>query len=274
MPQSRVGDVIFEAHGRVGRLVIDRPTVLNALSPSVVAGLGAAVDAATEAGCRVVVVRGAGGNLSVGADLTYLREVLDDRRALRSYITSIGDTLGRLSAASFVSVCAVEGYALAGGCELMLACDLIVATDDARIGDRHLEYGLLPGAGGSVRLTQALPPAVARRLLYTGEIIDGRTAAGLGLVGYAVPPDRLDTEVDRLAARLGRHPAEALAAMKRLHTNARTADPAQAITAERETLLRYLEGAPAREGLAAFAEGREPDFDGIGPAEPVRRTSG
>lgn len=272
MPQSRVGDVVFDVDDTVGRIVLDRPTVGNALSPSVIAGLGAAVDAAADAGCRVVVVRGAGGNLSVGADLTYLRQVLDDRRALRSYVTSIGDTLDRLAAASFVSICVVDGYALAGGCELMLACDLSLASDQAKIGDRHLEYGLLPGAGGSVRLTRAVPPAVAGRLLYTAEIIDGPTAAGFGLVSYAVPADQLDAEVDRLVARLRRHPMEALVAMKRLHIDARTEEPAQAIRAERETLLRYLDSPPAREGLAAFAERRAPDFDVIGSPGPVRRT--
>lgn len=272
MAQSRVGDVIFDADGTVGRIVLDRPTVGNALSPSVIIGLGAAIDAATDVGCRAVVVRGAGGNLSVGADLTYLRQVLDDRLALRSYIMSIGDALDRLAAASFVSICVVDGYALAGGCELMLASDLSVASDQAKIGDRHLEYGLLPGAGGSVRLTRAVPPAVAGRLLYTGDIIDGRTAAGFGLVSYSVRADQLDAEVDRLVARLRRHPGEALAAMKRLHTYAKTEEPVQAIAAERETLLRYLDGPQAREGLAAFAERRGPDFNVIGSAGPERRT--
>lgn len=261
MAESR--DVVFDLDGAVGRIVIDDESSRNALSPAVVDGLDAAIDAATGAGCTAVVVRGAGGTLSSGADLKYLRKVLGDESALRAYITSIGATLDRLEAAPFVSVCVVDGYAVAGGCEIMLACDLSVVSERARIGDRHLEYGLLPGAGGSVRLTRAVAPAVARRLLYTGEIVDGRTAERLGLVSQAVPADELEDAVDRLVARLARHGADALEGMKRLHRNAVVAEPARAIAEEREALLAHLRGATAREGLAAFAERRTPNFAGV-----------
>jgi enoyl-CoA hydratase/carnithine racemase len=251
---------VFEVAGTVGRVLIDQETTRNALSPRVVAGLGTAIDAAAEAGCSVVVVRGAGGTLSAGADLKFLRKVLGDAAAVRAYIASIGETLDRLEAAPFVSVCVVDGYAVAGGCEIMLACDLVVASEGAKIGDRHLEYGLLPGAGGSVRLSHAVPPALARRLLYTGGIVDGVTAAHFGLVSEVVPAAELDDAVERLVARLARHAPDALLAMKRLHRSALTADPARAIADEREALLAHLDGATAKEGLAAFAERRAPDF--------------
>lgn len=246
--------------GPVARVTIDNAAARNALHPTVVAGLDAAVDTVTAAGCSVAVIRGAGGTLSAGADLKHLRAVLDDPVALREYITAIGAAVDRWEAAPFVSVCVVDGYAVAGGCEIMLACDLAVASDKAAIGDRHLEYGLLPGAGGSVRLTRALPPVLARRLLYTGELVDGRTAAEFGLVSHVVPAADLDAEVDDLVARLARHAPDALAQMKRLHTNARTARPADAIRAEREILLDHLGSATVREGLSAFAERRAPDF--------------
>lgn len=260
MTESRVGDVVFDVDDAVGRMVIDHESSRNALSPAVITGLDAAIDAAIEARCAAVVIRGAGGTLSAGADLKFLRKVLDEQSALRDYITSIGQTLDRLEAAPFVSICVVDGYAVAGGCEIMLACDLSVVSEQAKIGDRHLEYGLLPGAGGSVRLTRAVAPAIARRLLYTGEIIDGRTAERFGLVSQAVPAEELEDAVDRLVARLARHGADALIGMKRLHRNAVMADPAQAIVEERESLLAHLGGASAREGLAAFAERRAPDF--------------
>jgi enoyl-CoA hydratase/carnithine racemase len=267
MVESRVGEVTFDIDGAVARVVIDHESAKNALSPGVLTGLGAAIDAATDAYCSALVVRGAGGTLSAGADLTFLRQVIDDESALRRYITSIGETLDRLEAAPFVSICVVDGYAVAGGCEILLACDLSVVSEDARIGDRHLEYGLLPGAGGSVRLTHAVAPAIARRLLYTGEIIDGRTAARFGVVSHSVPAEELDEAVERLVVRLSRHSASALAEMKRLHRNALTTEPARAIVEERETLLNHLGGAAAREGLAAFAERRPPDF-----TSPARRT--
>ncbi|MQA04188.1 MAG: enoyl-CoA hydratase/isomerase family protein [Streptosporangiales bacterium] len=260
------GAVLVEVDGPVGRVTINRPRSRNALSPSVVAGLDAAVDAATDARCGVVVVRGAHGTLSAGADLKHLLGVVDEPGALRDYITSIGATVDRLEAAPFVSVCVVDGYALAGGCEIMLACDLAVVSETSAIGDRHLEYGLVPGAGGSVRLTRALPPMLARRLLYTGEMLDGRTAGQLGLVSHVVPAANLDTAVDALVDRLARHGPDALALMRRLHTNARAAEPARAIAAERDALLDHLGSATAREGLSAFAERRNPDFRRTAPA--------
>jgi enoyl-CoA hydratase len=254
------GGVTVAVDGPVARVTIDNAPARNALAPNVVAGLDVAVEQVTGTGCSVAVVRGAGGTLSAGADLKHLLTALDDPAAVRAYITSIGTALDRLAAAPFVSVCVVDGYAVAGGCEIMLACDLAVASEQAAIGDRHLEYGLLPGAGGSVRLTRALPPVLARRLLYTAEIVDGRTAYEFGLVSHVATAAELESTVDALVARLARHAPDALAAMKRLHSNARTADPAGAINDERETLLAHLGSATVREGLSAFAERRPPDF--------------
>ncbi|MDT7693355.1 MAG: hypothetical protein QOI75_2722, partial [Pseudonocardiales bacterium] len=143
-------DVRVEVDGVVARVLIDRPTAMNALSPAVLAGLRDAFEVAARKGCSVLVLRGAGGTLSAGADLKYLETILGDEAAVTGYLVEIGAMIDALEAGPFVSVAVVEGYALAGGCEILLGCDLAVVSADARIGDRHLEYGLLPGAGGSV----------------------------------------------------------------------------------------------------------------------------
>lgn len=266
MAAQRTGDVVTVIDGGIARVVIDRPHARNALSPGVIGGLREAITAATGAGCPVLVLRGAGGTLSAGADLKYLRGIRHDPAALRAYITSIGETIGLLADAPFISVCVVEEYALAGGCEILLACDLAVVSEEARIGDRHLEYGLLPGAGGSVRLARAVPGAVARRLLFTGEMIDGAAAARAGLVSHAVPRAALDAETDALVARLAGLSRSALAQMKGLYRAAVSTDPETAIVAEREILIRHLSDDPAAaEGLAAFAGGRAPDFSPFRP---------
>jgi enoyl-CoA hydratase len=256
--------VTLTVEGRAGHAVIERAGRLNALSPEVVEGLSACIEQATEQGLPVLTIRGSGGTISAGADLPFLRSILRDADAVRAYITSIGAVLDRLEAAPFISVCVLDGYALAGGCEILLACDLAVVSDRSRIGDRHLEYGLLPGAGGSVRLSRALPPALARRLLYTAEIIDGTTAGQLGLVSHVAPAAELDTTVGDLVARLCRHDPQALERMKRLHQQAMTSNPAAAQATEREILLRHLTGPAAAEGLAAFAERRQPAFAAAG----------
>ena len=260
--------VSVDVEGPVARVWLERPQALNALSPAVVDSLLAAVSIATDSGCSVMTVRGRGKALSAGADLHHLRTLLDDPEAVEGYIAAIGRAMDAIEQAPFVSVCVVEGYALAGGCELMLACDLVVASQDARIGDRHLEYGLLPGAGGSVRLARALPPALARRLLFTGEMLDGDTAAAWGLVGWSVPATDIEETVADIVARLSRHSPTALAAMKGLHAAADGVarhDQRAALDSELAVLLHHLNNEPdAREGLNAFAQRRSPQF----PATP------
>jgi enoyl-CoA hydratase/carnithine racemase len=266
--RRRVGEVVLDVDGAVARALIDRPAAKNALSPAVLDGLDAAVDAAADAGCSVLVVSGAGGTLSAGADLPHLETLLRDRAALMAYIASIGAVLDRIEAAPFVSVAVVGEYALAGGCEILLACDLAVVAENARIGDRHLEYGLLPGAGGSVRLPRALPAAQARRLLFTAEMIDGATAARWGLASHAVPAAELDAAVDALVARLARHSGEALRRMKRMYRDSTALPAPQALEAERAALVEHLMTSPAAaEGLAAFGSGRAPDFSTDHPLE-------
>lgn len=261
---SRVGptqEVSVTVEGAVAWVAIERPAAKNALSPSVIEGLGAALDAAEGAGCSVLVLRGGGGTLSAGADLPYLQTLLGDDAAVQGYLTSIAAVLDRLEGGPFVSIAVVGEYALAGGCEILLACDLAVVAEDARIGDRHLEYGLLPGGGGSVRLAMALPPMLARRLLYTAEMIDGRTAAAWGLASHVAPAAELDAAVDALVARLSRHGRGALAGMKRMYRASAQVAGQAALAAERAALVRHLADSPdAAEGLAAFREGRAPHF--------------
>jgi enoyl-CoA hydratase/carnithine racemase len=256
--------------GAVARVTIDRARSMNALSPDVLDGLRAAIDTAADAGAAVLVLRGAGGTLSAGADLKHLRAILDEPGAVERYLVEIGAMIDALEAAPFVTIAVVEGYALAGGCEILLGCDLAVVAEDARIGDRHLEYGLLPGAGGSVRLPRALPAPLARRLLYTGEMISGRTAFDWGLVSHTVPAAELETAVDELVARLSRHSGAALAAMKRLYRASREMPAAEALVHERAVLLDHLRGGDVAEGLAAFGSGRAPEF---GAGRPGRHGS-
>lgn len=256
--------VSVEVTGPVASVWLERPETLNALSPDVVDGLLAAEGMAREMGCSVMTVRGRGRALSAGADLRHLQGLLADPAAVEAYVATIGRAFDAVESSPVVSVCVVDGYALAGGCELMLACDLIVASRDARIGDRHLEYALLPGAGGSVRLTRALPPALARRLLLTGEILDGDTAAQWGLVGWSVPAGALEDTVAEVVARLSRHSSAALATMKKLHgvaVGVPQRDQRAALDVELRALVDHLKCEPdSREGLAAFSEHREPDF--------------
>jgi enoyl-CoA hydratase len=170
----------------------------------------------------------------------------------------LNDVLLEIEAAPFASVAVVDGFAVAGGCELLLACDVVVAAEDARIGDRHLELGLLPGAGGSVRLHKALTPARSRWLLLSGELISGREAADWGLVTRSVPPDQLDEVAEAMIARLASRSASALAGMKELIGAVRDIPVPEGVDAERRIFLDHMaKSDDLRAALARFLAPKE-----------------
>ena len=259
----RAGDVVVAVDGPVVRVTIDRPAARNAINEAVVDGLEAALDIAEASRAKVVVLRGAGGTFCAGADLKLVQKLVDGREAMGGYVTRISNVTERLESGPFVSLAVVEGFALAGGCELLLACDISLAAADARIGDRHLEYGLAPGAGGSVRLVRTLPKAQARYLLLTGEAISGAQAAAWGLVTRAVPSAELDAVAEAVVGRLATRSGDALRAVKGMAGAVgpeRTVN--EAMLAEREIFLDFISTSPdVKEGLSAFAEGRAPHFE-------------
>jgi enoyl-CoA hydratase/carnithine racemase len=259
---ERAGAVLLDSEpGRILRATIDRPQARNAIDTDVVAGLAAAVDRAEADRVRVLVLRGSGGTFCAGADLAHVTSLLGDREALGAFVKGLADVLDRLEAAPFASLAVVEGFALAGGCEILLACDVSIAAEDARIGDRHLEYGLVPGAAGSIRLARSLPSAIARRLLLTGEMITGAQAAAWGLVSAAVPQDRLGEEAEALIERIASRSRDALATAKRMAIGTRDEPFADAVVAERELFLDHFGSSPdGREGLDAFLQRRAPHW--------------
>lgn len=252
---ERVGDVVLAVDGDVVTATIDRPDKRNAINYAVIEGLHAAVARTADASAKVLVLRGAGGTFCAGADLNLIRSMISDPDGLETYVTRLSEVCDALSSGPFVSLAVVTGHAVAGGCELLLACDLALASDDARIGDRHLQNALLPGAGGSVRLFRALTPARARRLFYTAEMIIGKQAEEWGLVCGSAPVDRLDELVDELVGRIADKSLEGLQAFKRMTQAAELGTFAEGIAAERQIFVEYAGGSDAvRNALTSFLE--------------------
>ena len=261
---ERVGDVVLAGEGPVLRATIDRPDARNAIGPSVVDGLEAAVRRARQLDARVLVLRGSGGTFCAGADLAFVRDAIDEPGGLEPagrFMTVIGRlnaVLDEIEAAPFASVAVVDGFALAGGCELLLACDVVVADEAARIGDRHLELGLLPGAGGSVRLYRALSPARARWLLLSGEMISGRDAADWGLVTRAVAGGELDAAAEAMIARLAARNGDSLAGAKEMIAAGRDVPVADGLAAERRIFIDHMgKNEEVRAALARFLAPKE-----------------
>jgi len=261
---ERIGDVVLVEDGPVLRATIDRPEARNAISPTVVEGLEAAVRRGREVDARVLVVRGAGGTFCAGADLAFVLSTIDrpgameEGGAFTSVIRRLADVLDEMEAAPFATVAVVDGFALAGGCELLLACDVVVADEDARIGDRHLELGLLPGAGGSVRLHKALTPARSRWLLLSGEMISGREAAEWGLVTRAVPRGELDGVAEAMIARLASRSGDALSGVKEMVGAVRDIPVPDGVREERRIFLDHMaKSEDVRTALARFLQPKE-----------------
>jgi enoyl-CoA hydratase len=258
----RIGEVKLETAGGATHAWLDSPQTRNALSPAMLEGLEAAITEASRARSRLLVLRGSGRVFCAGAQLDHVLACADDRGALETYVRRIADVNDALEAAPFATFAVIEGFALAGGCELALSCDVTLAHEEARIGDRHLELALLPGAGGSVRLPLALGSQRGRYLLLSGEMITGREAADWGLVTFAAAGDALDARAASLTARLASRSLEAVGVAKLMWRDARDRATGDAVVRERELFLDYFaRSADAREGLRAFAEKRTPHFN-------------
>lgn len=187
--------------GRVGHVSLNRPEARNALDLRTVEELEEALRRLEDA-ARVIVIRGAGGNFCAGADLKYVSDNRRDGPTMRRFIEQINRAFNRAEKSPVPVVAAVEGYALAGGFELLQACDVVVLAEDAVLGDQHANFGLMPGGGGSQRLPRLVGRQRALGLLLSGEWISGRQAVEWGLAYRAVPAGDLESEVGALASRL------------------------------------------------------------------------
>ena len=251
----RVGDVLIRQTPGVIEATLDRPRVFNALNEGIVLGLEHVVAAAEESNAAVVVLRGAGGNFCSGADLKHVATLFADlETGLFPYIARLRRICDALADGPFASLAVVEGYALAGGYEILTACDLAVATSDAAIGDRHLEYALAAGLGATVRVARHLTSKQARYLAFTGNIISGTQAADWGLVSHAWPKETFERQTAELVSRLATRSPEALRLYKRMLLSGERDRFDDALAFEERSFREYQRTfSDAREGVARFA---------------------
>lgn len=221
---------------------LDRPERANALGPEVLDGLVAWLDrAAEEPDVSALVITGTGGAFCAGADVRASAELGDARQRL-AFLATARALVDRLAAAPVPVIAAVNGAAFAGGLELVLACDLVVASEDAVFGDLHLPHGRVPAWGGSARLVRAVGAARASRMLLLGERFTAEQMAAFGLVTHVVPAPELDQAVDRLTAVLQGHPPQALRDMTRLLRAVRDVPTAEALEREWQVFTEHFAG--------------------------------
>jgi enoyl-CoA hydratase/carnithine racemase len=260
-PLIAVDDVPL-AHGVLRVLVLNRPAKRNALNLASVLLLRDLVVAAHgDERVRCLCVTGAGTAFSGGGDLAEFRTLHHDAAGFDEYLTVFADVCSLIESGPLPAIAAVNGSCVAGGLELALAFDWVLASADARIGDGHLRFAQLPGAGGVARLCRRVGVPAARDLLLTARLCDAREAAELGLVDGVVPPGDLMAGVVAIAEQVAEHSTHAMAGMKAMIATTLAAADGP-LLAERAVAERYAStDSHAQEGIAAFRERRSPRFD-------------
>ena len=251
-----------DGQSHIASLTLNRPESLNAISRQLAAELLAACDALSgREDVRAVIVTGAGERaFCAGADLKERRMLAPDERA--AHTTAIEAAAEALAALPMPTIAAVRGFALAGGAELAIACDLRVAAEDATFGFPEVKIGIFPGAGGALRLPRIVGSGAARDLLFTGRRITAEDAFRLGLVDRLAPAESVVEAAVDLAASIAANAPLAVRAVKRALEESQGRQLAEARRGVNALRAALDSTADYEEGLVAFAERRSPRFTG------------
>jgi enoyl-CoA hydratase len=251
--------VLVDRHGPVGVVTLDRPRVLNALSPALIAELSDALDRFdADPDVRAVVLTGGPRVFAAGADIGDMSE----RSPVEQLQRDQTGRWARVAAFSKPLIAAVNGYALGGGCELALMCDLIVAGDSARFGQPEINLGIIAGAGGTQRWPRTAGKYVAMEVNLGGAPITAQRAYQLGLVNKVVPAEVTVTVARDLAARLAEKAPVALRLAKESVNQALELPLAEGLAVERKNFYFLFATEDQKEGMRAFLEKRRAQFKG------------
>jgi enoyl-CoA hydratase len=249
--------VLSEKHGNVGLITINRPEALNAVNAAVMDGIitkTKAFDEDENIGC--IVITGEGKAFIAGADIkemqekSYMDMFLADKQ---SQWESFANTRTPI-------IAAVNGFALGGGCELAMMCDMIFASDKAKFGQPEIKLGVTPGWGGSQRLTKAVGKAKAMDLILTGRMMDAEEAERSGLVARIIPADDLMAEAMKTATEIAGYSTPSVYIAKEQVNRAFETTLNEGLRFERRTFYSLFATQDQTEGMAAFSEKRKPDF--------------
>lgn len=252
-------NILVTTHGRVGLVTLNRPKALNALNDALMDELGAALRAFdTDDGIGAIVITGTEKAFAAGADIGAMKDWSYMDVFKSDYITRNWEELKRTRKPV---IAAVAGYALGGGCELVMMCDIVVAADTARFGQPEIRLGIIPGAGGTQRLPRAIGKAKAMDLVLTARMMDAQEAERAGLVSRVVPAADLLHEALAAATTIAQHSLPAVMMAKEAMQRAYEMPLAEGLLFERRLFHSLFSSADQKEGMNAFVEKRAPRFD-------------
>ena len=250
-------NIIVETRGKVGLVRLNRPQALNALNAALLGELGAAVDAFEadpDIGC--IVITGSDKAFAAGADI----KEMATKSFMDAFMNDLAADWDRVARARKPVVAAVAGFALGGGCELAMHCDIIIAADNAKFGQPEIKLGVIPGIGGTQRLAHAVGKAKAMDLCLTGRMMDAAEAERAGLVSRIVPLASLMDEALKTADTIASMSLPALMLAKEAVNRAFETTLAEGIRFERRAFHSLFATADQKEGMAAFIEKRPAKF--------------
>lgn len=249
--------IIVETTGRVGVITLNRPTALNALNEKLMREVVAAAQAFdADEGIGAIVITGSAKAFAAGADIKEMKDL-----SFRD--VSVGQLFGAwddFAAVRTPVIAAVSGYALGGGAEVAMMCDILIASETAKFGQPEINIGVIPGMGGSQRLTRAVGKAKAMDMILTGRMMDAQEALASGLVSRVVPVDELMDVAMEVASTIASKSLPVAYAAKEAVSLAFETTLAEGVRAERNGIYSLFALDDQKEGMAAFAEKRDPNF--------------
>ncbi|MFF2486096.1 enoyl-CoA hydratase-related protein [Microbacterium sp. NPDC058062] len=249
--------ILSEAYGRVGQITLNRPEALNALNSTVMREVVAAARAFDEdSSVGAIVLTGSERAFASGADIKEMEAKTGIEMTMDDHFGPWAD----FAAVRTPVVAAVAGYALGGGCELAMMCDIILAADTAKFGQPEINLGVIPGMGGSQRLLRAIGYYKAADLILTGRLMDATEAERAGLVSRIVSPQDLLTEARHLAETIASKSLPSVYAAKAVLDAAMETTLAEGLRTERHVFASLFDTVDQKEGMAAFREKRAPQF--------------
>lgn len=251
--------ILVDTRGKVGWITLNRPDALNALNTQVMHEVVVAASAFdADEGIGAIVVTGSERAFAAGADI----KEMEDKSGLDMVMSDHFGGWAQFAAVRTPVIAAVSGYALGGGCELAMMCDIIIAADTAKFGQPEITLGVIPGMGGSQRLVRAVGAYKAADLILTGRMMDAAEAERSGLVSRVVPAAELLDEAQKLAAGIAAKSLPSLFAAKAVLDAALESSLSEGLRLERHIFASLFDTADQKEGMAAFREKRPPEFQG------------
>ncbi len=259
MSADWIAPVRVDVADGIATITLERPEAMNAVTTALAVALEQAILAAGEhPAVNVVLIRGSGGNFCAGGDFDEVQRLrADGADALRRLFTSFRAACDAIATIEEPVIAAVEGVAMAGGFELMQACDIALVRHDARISDNHVNFGMVPGGGGSQRLPRLVGRQRALGLLLSGGRISGVEAVEWGLAFRSFASDSFDAEVATFVGRMATRRPDALASIKRLVREGLAGDLSAGLDLELDTVVAHIAGDAGASSVSAFADRKD-----------------